>query len=287
MGIGKLERTRRAPHGRAAVRPALLAAPRLLLAALVVLACCLPAGWAPRAAAGEESAPAAAAADEGASGAEGDEPGTAPGSPDGGVPQEDAGGLDEDALSSGADGAAPEPPSDNAAAPEPAVGSEQHGEEDRVAGAALYVSSAGSDADGDGTREKPLATLAQAVQRADAGSQAQIVVMDDLQAAATAVVGGKDVVVRGEPDASGAAPTVVAGAADVFSVATGSLKLEGIVIDGASVPADHRVATVTGEGGSLTLGLGATVRNWSAVGTAGAVRVRANAGRSPCSTAAR
>ena len=117
MGIGKLERTRRAPHGRAAVRPALLAAPRLLLAALVVLACCLPAGWAPRAAAGEESAPAAAAADEGASGAEGDEPGTAPGSPDGGVPQEDAGGLDEDALSSGADGAAPEPPSDNAAAP--------------------------------------------------------------------------------------------------------------------------------------------------------------------------
>ncbi|WP_302547862.1 SpaA isopeptide-forming pilin-related protein [Gordonibacter pamelaeae] len=278
MGIGKLERTRRAPHGRAAVRPALLAAPRLLLAALVVLACCLPAGWAPRAAAGEESAPAAAAADEGASGAEGDEPGTAPGSPDGGVPQEDAGGLDEDALSSGADGAAPEPPSDNAAAPEPAVGSEQHGEEDRVAGAALYVSSAGSDADGDGTREKPLATLAQAVQRADAGSQAQIVVMDDLQAAATAVVGGKDVVVRGEPDASGAAPTVVAGAADVFSVATGSLKLEGIVIDGASVPADHRVATVTGEGGSLTLGLGATVRNWSAVGTAGAVRVRANGG---------
>ena len=97
MGIGKLERTRRAPQGRAAVRPALLAAPRLLLAALVVLACCLPAGWAPRAAAGEESAPAAAAADEGASGAEGDEPGTAPGSPDGGVPQEDAGGLDEDA----------------------------------------------------------------------------------------------------------------------------------------------------------------------------------------------
>ncbi|MEI3230026.1 MAG: hypothetical protein V8S24_01475 [Gordonibacter pamelaeae] len=87
-------------------------------------------------------------------GACGDEPGTAPGSPDGGVPQEDAGGL-EDALSSGADGAAPEPPSDNAAAPEPAVGSEQHGEEDRVAGAALYVSSAGSDADGDGNARSP------------------------------------------------------------------------------------------------------------------------------------
>lgn len=176
--------------------------------------------------------------------------------------QGEEGGPDAGALSGPVAGGASEPAGDTSTVP--------------AADDGLFVSAAGSDATGDGSRGRPFATLSHAVERSSASQT--IVILDDIVATTTAQVGAKDIVVRGDAAAS-AVPTVTGSTATtLFAVGTGSLMFEDVVFDGASAAVDHRVADVSGAGGSLVLGSGASVRNWHATGTAGAVRVRANGG---------
>lgn len=148
--------------------------------------------------------------------------------------------------------------------------------EPRATGDTLYVSASGSDATGDGTHERPFATLQAAVQKGSGSAAFTVAVMGNLAAATTAVVGAKNVVVTTDPTQS--APAVVTGstAATLFTVNTGSLTFSNIVLDGASVAADHRVVEATGTNSQVTLSSGTTVRNWYSSGTAGAFRVNAN-----------
>lgn len=187
---------------------------------------------------------------------------------------------DDAAADAPSDDAAADAPSDDAAAPAPsdedaapAAGSHA---EPKAAGDSLYVSASGSDATGDGTRAKPFATLQAAVQKGSGSAGFTVVVMGDLSATATAVVGAKNVVVTSDPGQS--APSVVTGstAATLFTVNTGSITFANIVFDGASAPADHRVVEATGTNSQVVLSAGTTIRNWYSSGTAGALRVNAN-----------
>lgn len=145
-----------------------------------------------------------------------------------------------------------------------------------------YVSSTGDDTTGDGTREKPYATLSKAYEKITVNGD-RIVVLDDLTINSTVTFGAnKSVTIKGDDQNV----TIKNGQnnAHMFTVSQGSVTFENITLDGQKdtiIPAApssggnaHALVAVTG--GTVTLGDGATLQNNNggtnyAASTAGAV----------------
>lgn len=138
----------------------------------------------------------------------------------------------------------------------------------------VYVSSLGSDVLGNGSVSLPFASITKAVQRA--ANTAEIVVVSNLVSLLAVQVGDKDIVVRGQRGVGGIPPVVTSTLAlNLFNVSSGSLTIQDLTVDGGLSLLDHRAVEVSGEGGSLTLGNGATIRDWFSTGSRGAVRLQA------------
>ena len=141
----------------------------------------------------------------------------------------------------------------------------------------LYVSAPGSDATGDGTHERPFATLQAAVQKGSGSAAFTVAVIGNLAAATTAVDRCQE---HRRDHRSGAERSRRGHRLDrrdaVHREHGLPARAANIVFDGASVAADHRVVEATGTNSQVTLSSGTTVRNWYGSGTAGAFRVNAN-----------
>ncbi|MDR1440964.1 MAG: hypothetical protein LBJ02_00980, partial [Bifidobacteriaceae bacterium] len=152
----------------------------------------------------------------------------------------------------------------------------------------LYVSPDGDDSAGDGSRERPLATLTQAFALAATSTAVIVYVMNDLDAPSLATVtSGKSITVRADPLSANPAPRVTRAA----GVATrnliqinsgGSLTWQDAILDGNKAAAIegsealvYVVNATANTTASLTLVSGALTNN--SAGDGGAVYLRSSA----------
>ncbi|WP_341183255.1 S-layer homology domain-containing protein [Paenibacillus sp. FSL H7-0756] len=128
----------------------------------------------------------------------------------------------------------------------------------------IYVASNGNDSTGDGTEDKPYATLPKANQEVVSGGT--IYVMDDITLSPVQpgkfleLKGGKQITITTDPNASQTAVIKRGGSGTLLDLLDGHLTLKNIIIDGMGTSSAGRIVNVYGAS-SLTIEDGANLRN--------------------------
>ncbi|QUL54948.1 FIVAR domain-containing protein [Paenibacillus tritici] len=128
----------------------------------------------------------------------------------------------------------------------------------------IYVASNGNDNTGDGTEDKPFATLPKANQEVVSGGT--IYVMDDITLSPVQpgkfleLRGGKQITITTDPNASQTAVIKRGGSGTLLDLLDGHLTLKNIIIDGMGTNSAGRIVNVY-DASSLTIEDGAILRN--------------------------